>query len=252
MGILNSFFKKSKPKYELFGNPQPACPYCLKSLDVMPGRKKKCPYCGSYMYVRTRPADRRRVIVTEEDAAKIDQQWMMEHGTYNTYLADKEEFENEKASLAKKFGREPLDNDVYWSLFNKQLVNHMKNGDWGLYRNTRFSMAELLIRENKLRPALDTFIEVSYLDANGPRNMGGMFEPQVVDKFPPFNRQNAFQAPAIVHSIAKLAKSLGMDEAVQKAVFIEVANRLHKSMKLPVTPGQGWSDLYREFVKLER
>ena len=246
MGILKSLFGGTKHKYELLGNTEPICPYCAKALDKMPSRKKKCPHCGHYMYVRTRPSDRKRVVVTEQDAIKIDEQWMMEHGTYEAYLADKREFDTQKAELAKKWGREPSDGDVYWAIYNKQLLEHAKKGDWGLYRNTRFSMAELLRREKRNRPALETYLEVSYLDANGPRNMGGVFDPEIVREYPPFTRDMAFQAPAVVHYIQELSESLGIDTYELKKIFTEVAERLRKNIRLPVLPEQAWSDLKKE------
>jgi len=80
MGILDKFLGKHKPKYETLGNTEPVCPCCAKPLDKMPGRKTKCPFCANYMYIRTRPADKKRVVVTEQDAAKIDEQWKIESG----------------------------------------------------------------------------------------------------------------------------------------------------------------------------
>jgi len=246
MGILKSLFGKAKPKYELLGNTDPVCPYCSKALDKIPSRKTKCPHCGNYMYVRTRPSDRKRVVVTEQDAVKIDEQWMMEHGTYDAYLAEQREFETQKAELAKKRGREPSNGDVYWAIYNKQLLEHTKRGDWGLYRNTRLNMAELLRREKRNRPALETYLEVSYLDANGPRNMGGTRDPEIISKYPPFSRDTAFQAPAIVHYIQQLSELLGMNENELKGVFMEVAGRIRDNMKLPVPPEQAWDDLLQE------
>jgi hypothetical protein len=80
MGMLDKLFGKPKPKYETLGNTEPICPYCVKPLDKMPGRKTKCPFCANFIYARTRPADKKRVIVTEQDAAKIDEQWKIESG----------------------------------------------------------------------------------------------------------------------------------------------------------------------------
>jgi hypothetical protein len=82
MGILDKLFGKPKPKYEKLGNTEPVCPYCAKPLDKMPRRKTKCPFCANYMYVRTRPSDKKRVVVTEQDAVKIEKQWMVESGIY--------------------------------------------------------------------------------------------------------------------------------------------------------------------------
>ncbi len=80
MGILDKFLRINKTKYEALGNTEPVCPYCAKSLDKMPGRKTKCPFCNNYMYVRTRPADNKKVVVTEQDAARIEEQWERENG----------------------------------------------------------------------------------------------------------------------------------------------------------------------------
>ena len=51
------------------------CPYCHKTLPKVPGRKKKCLHCGGFMFVRTRPEDRARVVVTQAEADRIDCDW---------------------------------------------------------------------------------------------------------------------------------------------------------------------------------
>ena len=240
---------KSKFKHELLGNTEPICPYCRVALDKMPGRKKKCANCGNYMYIRTRPSDRKRVVVTEQDAAKIDEQWMIEDGTYEAYLADKQKFEARKAELASRFGHQPSDDDVHWSLYNEQLIECAKSGDWGFYRNIRFNMAELLRREKKDRASLETYLEVSYLDANGPRNMGGIFDPGLVREFPPFDPAMAFQAPGIAARIRSLSQSLSLGESDLRAVFLQIGERTHQNMKLPVSPEKAWKDLEVELHK---
>jgi hypothetical protein len=56
------------------------CPYCSSALEKKPGRKKKCPDCGNFIYVRTRPIDRERVLVTEAQIAEIERQWEIMSG----------------------------------------------------------------------------------------------------------------------------------------------------------------------------
>ncbi len=46
------------------GNIDPFCPYCQRELEKKPLSKKKCPCCGKDIYVRTRPSDRKRILVT--------------------------------------------------------------------------------------------------------------------------------------------------------------------------------------------
>lgn len=216
------------------------CPYCSGPLDKMPGRKKKCPHCDQYMYVRTRPSDRQRVVVTEAGADEIDSQWQR---TRLVETVDSEEFEKAKTTLAAKFGREPSDYDVLWGLYNKHLLQQARNGDWGLYRNTRLAMAVLLAAEGKQRPAFDTYLEVAYLDSNGPNNRGGLSDPVLLNEFPPFTRDSAFVAPGIVSEIIARRETLGLSEADAQTAFLAVASKLQQRMKLPVSPEKAWEDL---------
>lgn len=61
------------------GNIDATCPYCGKPLEKMPGRKKKCPHCGNFIHVRTRPLDNQKVLVTEKQMEAINEQWGIVH-----------------------------------------------------------------------------------------------------------------------------------------------------------------------------
>ena len=114
-----------------------------------------------------------KVLVTDNQAELIEEQWSIVNGTHDEYLARKQKIEGERSRLAKQFSRAPSENDVKWGLLNKEVTEHAVNGMWGLYRNTRFQMAELLRKEGKLKQALFTYCWVCYLDLNGretPRN----------------------------------------------------------------------------------
>lgn len=54
---------------------KPECPYCQAALKRIPAAKTQCPYCGHFMYVRTRPDNRARVVVTDAEARRIDEAW---------------------------------------------------------------------------------------------------------------------------------------------------------------------------------
>src|SRR6266567_9122128 len=41
----------------------------------IPGAKTKCTQCGQFMYVRTRPEDGARTVVTEAEAHRIEESW---------------------------------------------------------------------------------------------------------------------------------------------------------------------------------
>ena len=224
------------------------CPNCHKVLSKIPGAKTKCPNCGEYIFVRTRPKDNVRVVVTKAEADKIDEEWTIVTGTHDIFVAEKEEFAKEKEILRKRFGgKEPSDNDVRWGLLNKQIIENAKNGDWGLYRNTRFQMAEILRGEMKLKDALQTYLEVCYLDLNGVRNTGGINDQEILKEFPPFDpKESAFLAPGVIDLIKKIVLKLDLNKDDVKQIFIEHNLRSEKSLRLPISTDQAWSSLDKE------
>lgn len=251
MGILDLF--RSQPKNtnqqrEQKDERKAECPNCHEALSKIPGAKIKCPHCGEFMFVRTRPKDNVRVVVTKAEADKIDEEWTIVAGTHDIFVAEKEEFAKEKEILRKRFGgKEPSDNDVRWGLLNKQLIEYAKKGDWGLYRNARFQMAEILRGEMKLKDALRTYLEVCYLDLNGPNNTGGMNDPELLKEFPPFNPKDfSFLAPGVIDLIKRIVLKLKLNKDEIKQIFVEHNSRIEKSLRLPISAEKSWQSLEKE------
>jgi len=81
-GIIDSTHEDSKKidkSFKPIGNIDPICPCCNFRLDKKPGKRKKCPNCGAFIYVLPRPYDRERVLVTESQAKQIKEQWNQHH-----------------------------------------------------------------------------------------------------------------------------------------------------------------------------
>jgi len=150
MGILAKLFGKHKPKYETLGNTEPVCPYCAKPLDKMPGRKTKCPFCANYMYVRTRPADKKRVVVTEQDAAKINEQWMVEHGTVEgPPMVEAIKYAQERgAQIAAKYELTPSSANRLAQIVSDGVKN--KRGIDGLARDIRKEFPDMTTERARL------------------------------------------------------------------------------------------------------
>lgn len=158
----------------------------------------------------------------------------------------------EKKILKKRFGKEPSENDVKWGVFNKQLMEHSKNNDWGLYRNTRFGMAEFLRKEMKLKHALQIYLEVCYLDLNEPNNLGGINDSELLKEFPPFNPNHFTSlAPGIIYRVEKIVKKLELQNDEIKQLFIEHNKKIGQSLRLPLLPEQCWDKLEVELNKSE-
>lgn len=247
---MKSLFGKKEPQFKDIGNVDSICPYCNQALEKRPGRKTKCPHCGNYILVRTRPSDQKKVLVTEALAQEIDEQWMKKNGTYEAYLEEQAEFQRTKTELTKRFGHEASDRDVYWSIYNQKSIEHAHAMNWGLYRNTRFDMGELLRKEKSNTQALNMFIEVSYLDANGPANRAGISSDlQLLKKYPPFDRKEAFQAPGVIDRIEKLARLLDLSDAALRKRYLEIAGEIQQRLNLTISPEKAWQDYRKELDK---
>jgi hypothetical protein len=128
------------------------CPYCNNLLPSPPKRKTKCKSCGNYYYVKTRCADRTKVIVTEAEIKDIEKEWSKYYADKNprspSYLISDEEFIETKASAISQ-GKYLSDNDIVWGLFNKKLNSCIQQNSWGGMKQIYYGMAILLQKEGK-------------------------------------------------------------------------------------------------------
>jgi predicted RNA-binding Zn-ribbon protein involved in translation (DUF1610 family) len=230
----------------VIGVTEPICPYCDRHLDKMPGRKKKCPDCGNDIYVRTRPSDRSRILVRVDQVPIVEEQWSIANGTHEQFLATRQRRLDMTNKLRQRFGREPSSNDVEWALLTEQSLDHARDKNWGLYRNTRFALAEVLVAEDKLAPALDLLLEVCFLDLNGPSNHGAVTDPELLRLFPPFDPTSGDLAPGILARVEQAVRRLDYSNDTLKARFLTIADKLSRSLHLPLNPAKAWRVLAKE------
>lgn len=88
------------------------CPYCKLVLDKPAKRKKKCPHCGKYIFVRNGK------MFTNEDAKALD--WVKK---LEGYGVTKRTFSKECKNMEKQFNQPPSTNDVIWRILNKMVVS---------------------------------------------------------------------------------------------------------------------------------
>jgi len=133
------------------------CPYCQTELAVRPQRKKKCPSCQKPIYIRTLPDTREKVLVTEDDAQRIDAEWESKGkraqllSSLEAFGISQSEFLNRKELLSKKYGREASDRDVAWGLYNERINREAKSGapDFHTLQMLYYTMALFLDEEGK-------------------------------------------------------------------------------------------------------
>lgn len=87
------------------------CPYCGNDLSEKPTRKKKCPHCSQYIYVR------KGELLTEKQAAERDliHRWL---GFLERFGASERMFAEERKKLSKQLKTEAPANDTLWRMMN--------------------------------------------------------------------------------------------------------------------------------------
>jgi hypothetical protein len=234
--------RKLKVMLTEIGQLDDICPYCGQRLDKRPSRKTACLNCKQFIFVRTRPIDRQSVLVTEEQAKVLQNEWGSCSRTSILPSLDKQEMEKCRKLLIEKFAKSPSDVDVAWAYLNQETLRHANQRDWGHYRNTRLSMAIILEKYENPAEALKYYLEVCYLDLNGPQNTSGIEGQKLRTslKVQDFMIEDGFLAPAIIAKIIEIILGLKFDEDKVCQVFLQVAERSRKNLKLPVLPETAW------------
>lgn len=216
------------------------CPHCGSAFDRPPQRKTKCKSCGNVVFVRTRPKDRQRVLVTPEQAAALEEEWSQQYEYARVIRTARPGFDAEKAALTQKFGGTPKNTDVTWSVLNKERLRHAAENKWGLYRNNTLDMADVLRVEGRLEGAVRFYLEVCYLDLNGPDNVGPISDSAPLAKYPRFSSRLAGLASGVVYLLATTrAKALMTDDALRSLFFMHAAE-IRTALDLPIPPEDAW------------
>ena len=224
------------------GQVEDLCPNCGTRLAKRPSRKTKCTACGRYIYARTRPIDRRQVLLTQEQADSVQQQWNIVAGVSDALIYDHELMEQTRKRLQSQLGRQITDNELKTAICELQQAVHAKEQDWGLYRNDRFQIAEFQRADGLVGKALSTLLEVCYIDLNGPNNCGGLKQtPELINEFPPFKPDPKGLAPGIIERVARLTGYLKLNHEQIEAQFIEIARAVQRQHHTPLDPASAWN-----------
>lgn len=71
------------PILTTIGNTDPICPYCNAVFPKKPKAKTKCKACGNFVYVRTRPLDGYKILVTDDQIQEVMNQELVKNGVYS-------------------------------------------------------------------------------------------------------------------------------------------------------------------------
>ena len=236
--IAKNFARTEKLNPNL-GQIESICPYCSFKLNKFPARKVECKNCKKSIYVRTRPYDKKKILIKDYQKDEVEREWAIENNNLDEYLKFKkqsqEEWDNMKNHLQKKRGVSRIpDSDIKWNLYNKERVRHATNCDWGLYRNTTFNMALFFMKENKPDSAILMLCETLYFDVNGPCNNAKVRAKNGYDFFKP---EMNFVAPGIIKEIKKCIKAASLNIEDVEQVFL---NMQIIDLPFPINKEESW------------
>ncbi|MFW6026377.1 MAG: hypothetical protein ACOCRX_08540 [Candidatus Woesearchaeota archaeon] len=134
---------KGKGKQDIDDKREAKCPNCNKELDKVPGAKTKCPHCGKYMYVRTTPIKRERLVVTEKEKEDIDFNKSLSKNIIIGVIR--------KSDILKRFEEHPSNDlrDIIWSLCNERILKSKKRKDYRKLQDIYLVMEKILAYEEK-------------------------------------------------------------------------------------------------------
>ena len=225
------------------GDPQ--CPHCGHRFEKMPQRKRKCPSCKQEFFSRKRTLDGLKVLLTPADAEIVELEQLLA-STVQECSVSASALREAVAAVSTTGGQPPTTGTVLWCLLERESERNVSRLDWGLFRNNRFRMGKLRDHEGHKEEALDLYLEVCCVDANGPNNMGGATDPTLLARFPPFRPSRPGLAPGVVGEVARLGESLGLSEEHMQQRFLRIAERdaTRYALLLPAT--DAWNRLRAE------
>ena len=97
--------------------------------------------------------------------------------------------------------------DYIWNRFNTYSIEYVTKGQWGLYRNIRFYMAEFLYDEARYTDAFEMYGEVCFYDVNGMETFGDYDDP------------SDLLLKGIITQMKKVAEEAGLTENCMREIL---------------------------------
>lgn len=228
--------EKSPVELTMYLQEEAKCPYCHKPLSKAPSRKSKCPNCKEAFYVRTRPSDRKKVIVTEEGVKDIEAAWEQYHAEQEAKDLENmpDDISNyEKSCRLAKIALSRKENDKAWGYYNRAIGEAVQAGKFRKYRWIRYEMAEQLIREGRHKYALDFLCEVIYLDICGITD--SLYIWKINDPWLD-SGEKGLLIPRVVKYTRDLIKETEMSKNEFQQIALTACENIYRGFKGPLPP----------------
>lgn len=219
------------PEFPSIGQIEPICPYCNKILKKRPSIKTQCPHCKQPIFVKDRPSDLKKTLLTATQKEAIEEQWAIVYGRHDLYIKGKQEKNKKNELLAKKIGHYPSVFELEWHNLESSLNKLALEQAWGPYRNAKLQMAEIRRKEGDLLNALGLYLEVCYMDVNRPANLR-----PIKPKYAGVNQWT-------VNNIIRISKKLTITLPDIQAIFFKRTTSLHCLIARPLGPPKAWPEI---------
>jgi hypothetical protein len=248
MNLFHVRLGRARLPRELPPQRRPVCPSCRAQITGTPRNGDLCPRCGSRYYLRKKPNSPTLFLLSAAQAAAFDQN--APHPA--APAAPAQGVQNGRARTPRPRNALGIDKRRFnwvwvhgtaegqWRQLKRSLTLHARDGNWLLYRNARFEMAEVRRKQDRLREALELYLEVWYLDLNGPRDCWGVSGVRRIYEDAPFQPADGLTTPVVARWVNRIAERLYVDVLQLEREFGQIATRLYQSMHLPVTPRDAW------------
>lgn len=127
----------------------------------------------------------------------------------------------------------------------EEAIQYAENNRWGLHRNARREVGEILREQEHLSRSLSIYLEVAMLDVNGPRNRGNISKrmkkenPELAKTFDP---DTGTVPIGVARMIYRVAEELGFDLSELKSEYNSVVEKKWRD-DFELQPGEVWEQI---------
>ncbi len=140
-----------------------------------------------------------------------------------------------------------------WTALSDELEAHARLGNWRSYRDTRLRMAHFLQQKGHPAQALELFLDVWYLDLNGPRDVHSATRrgrsASLLNEDPLFEPGRAPVPAGLKREVRRLVTSLSLRVETVQTIFLHVTGVTHRTHAPPLLPTQAWLIVGPELIR---
>lgn len=243
-------YRIDEPKFSNVGSANLICPYCQGKLKRFPHRKTNCPFCDEVIYSRSRPLDRRKVLLDENEMLILEKEWesFNKHQQLTRVISaimpeKSEELINDTYHMLKeKHEKEPGIVEILWEINTSMAQESLKKGLYEKYRYHALFYADILIYASRDREALSYLMQVIFLDLNGVTNTKN------------FKGRSAYTEKAeklsvdLIGEARSVKNRLEMNMEELQAEFVKCTMDIIPvigSSIPPITPQEAWNQIFK-------